>query len=315
MYIPQLQNKTKKKQHFVPKFYLKRFANDEDRLFVFDKFQKKSFPSTINNIAEENFFYDLPEDENIKKVGIDPQFIENVLSEYEKKYAPFFLTLIARIENKKIKNLFRPEHKAMMAQFLILQMTRTREYREMQNELAEEVLNSRLKIEMPEYASVYRLKMNPDHVPMNQGLLMFDPEFQNGLAKILYNHIWLVGINETDQPLYTSDHPVQIVPFGKKGGAGLNSPGVKIIFPITPKYLLLIYEKSVHTHLIAKEGQRVVINQNDITAANLFQVSDSYRQVFCSQDSFSLVNKMLQKNPEIFTPDRKRFNTTFESFS
>lgn len=42
-----------KRQHYVPQFYLKRWAND---IWVYDKERKKSFSSSIQSVASSNYF-------------------------------------------------------------------------------------------------------------------------------------------------------------------------------------------------------------------------------------------------------------------
>jgi hypothetical protein len=51
-----------KKQHYVPQFYLRGFANQSEQIHVFDKFTQKSSPAKVNNVAASNYFYDLSED-------------------------------------------------------------------------------------------------------------------------------------------------------------------------------------------------------------------------------------------------------------
>jgi hypothetical protein len=49
-----------KNQHYVSQFYLRAFGASERSIFVFDKALKKSFRSSIENVASEHFFYELP---------------------------------------------------------------------------------------------------------------------------------------------------------------------------------------------------------------------------------------------------------------
>jgi Protein of unknown function (DUF4238) len=51
-----------KNQHFVPQFYLRRFADSNEHLFVYDKRTDKSFPNNVKNIAHESYFYDIPKE-------------------------------------------------------------------------------------------------------------------------------------------------------------------------------------------------------------------------------------------------------------
>lgn len=50
-----------KKQHYVPKFYLKNFSHDKRTLFCFDKMKCKFYRANITDIAHENLFYGISE--------------------------------------------------------------------------------------------------------------------------------------------------------------------------------------------------------------------------------------------------------------
>jgi hypothetical protein len=50
------------RQHYVPQFYLKRFAFDGKHVYTYDKLNGKCFPAATENIAVEKGFYDLPEE-------------------------------------------------------------------------------------------------------------------------------------------------------------------------------------------------------------------------------------------------------------
>ncbi|CAG1020416.1 hypothetical protein DOJK_00319 [Patescibacteria group bacterium] len=74
------KEKDVKKQHYVPQVYLRRFSI-KNQINVLDKFNDKSYPSNIKDVAEENRFYDIPIPSEIielaKKSGIeiDHQFV------------------------------------------------------------------------------------------------------------------------------------------------------------------------------------------------------------------------------------------------
>ena len=66
----------KKKQHYVPQFYLKRFSTDGHSVFVFDKFTQKVFRTNIANVASGRYFYDFYAD-TAHELNIDAQLAEN----------------------------------------------------------------------------------------------------------------------------------------------------------------------------------------------------------------------------------------------
>lgn len=68
----------KKKQHYVPIFYLKNFSivkNGEYYIYCFEKASSKKFKVNIKEIACENYFYEISE--NV------PQELEDAISAHE----------------------------------------------------------------------------------------------------------------------------------------------------------------------------------------------------------------------------------------
>ena len=60
-----------KKQHYVPRFYLRGFTSEENqnKLFVYNKEEMVHFYTNIENIAQENLFYDPTEEQLIEKLN------------------------------------------------------------------------------------------------------------------------------------------------------------------------------------------------------------------------------------------------------
>ncbi len=72
---------TKKKQHFVPQLHLARFTYDGDLLHVYDKLTRKTFIRNKRDVAEENGFYNIPNElitADLAKHGLFPQMLERV---------------------------------------------------------------------------------------------------------------------------------------------------------------------------------------------------------------------------------------------
>ena len=63
-----------KNQHYVPQFLLRRFADENERVHVYDKHARKSFVSATRNVASENCFYDLKEGNT--EIALEPVMTE-----------------------------------------------------------------------------------------------------------------------------------------------------------------------------------------------------------------------------------------------
>jgi len=69
-----------KLHHYVPQFYLRRFANEKGQFWVWDKTTDKSFSTAPKAIAAETDFYKL---HGFAKMGRDPLTMEKQFSDLE----------------------------------------------------------------------------------------------------------------------------------------------------------------------------------------------------------------------------------------
>jgi len=79
----------------VPQSYLKRFAHDSQRLWVFDKVSGIIFKSNVIDAAQKRYFYDLPERAN--NLGIDVQSAEKVLGRGEERFSTLLNRLLPHL--------------------------------------------------------------------------------------------------------------------------------------------------------------------------------------------------------------------------
>lgn len=71
-----------KLHHYVPQFHLRRFANADGQIWVWNKQTDKSFPTSPNGIAAEKHFYKMTD---LAEQGHDPLMMEKQLSDMEGK--------------------------------------------------------------------------------------------------------------------------------------------------------------------------------------------------------------------------------------
>jgi hypothetical protein len=86
-----MQEQKTKRQHMVPRFYLERFVKPETgNIPTFDKITKRAYETSVWNVAQERFFYDLHPDAikpEFRNTGIDPQVCEKGLAAIEGYFA------------------------------------------------------------------------------------------------------------------------------------------------------------------------------------------------------------------------------------
>lgn len=60
-----------KKEHYVPRCYLKNFILENDKIKIFDKFKMQVREQRIMDVAMENYFYDIDFEELLQKAESD----------------------------------------------------------------------------------------------------------------------------------------------------------------------------------------------------------------------------------------------------
>ncbi len=129
------------------------------------------------------------------------------------------------------------------------------------------------------------------------------------MARDLARHLWVIGINESEHPLYTSDHPV--VRRGNKhvNGSpltGANDPGIEFAFPLDSRHILLILERT-HFAICAQFDRRSVrLPPEMIRDYKELQVLRSNQRIYCANDDFDLAREVCTAHPEICDPKRSR---------
>src|SRR5579884_284351 len=132
-----MQEQKTKRQHIVPRFYLERFVKPETgNIPTFDKITKRAYETSVWNVAQERFFYDLHPDAikpEFRNTGIDPQVCEKGLAAIEGYFARALDALLGTGEPRGI----HPDLRKMLAVQVAIQWMRTRRYRDTMVELTE----------------------------------------------------------------------------------------------------------------------------------------------------------------------------------
>jgi hypothetical protein len=290
-----------KNQHYVPRFYLERFAFEEEQIHVFDKTSGRCFPNNVKNVACEKYFYDIPD--KYLWEGAEFQLIERQLSRMEDRFAPCrdeILHIVAA------GHTFGEQLKSEFAEFVILQLLRTKTFRERHLQMGR--LIQGIVQANPDLASGF---VTPDdRVSLEHAAMMFSPDFSAPMREAILNHIWIIGNSDTEKLFYTSDSPVvrrATVRDSLMGTDGLASPGIQLYLPLTPKYILMLFERSVHKNLERLENSSFTYTDSRvITSLNMLQVYESYRQIYSNQGDFSDAVSFLKSNPEVAVAARPR---------
>jgi len=237
-----------KRQHYVPRLYLKQWANSSKQVIVLDKSNNKQYPNNIQNVASANYFYDggtLPDEEKekIREIAkeegileeIEPYLANNQMIEYmvgkiEATVAPILDSVISRLNGLKLfpqeyligNSAIKNNEYYDIAYFISLQAVRTKEHRKMIDEIHEGMIKKLAQLESKQdgFESDIEEKTHKEIIQKGKFNVEIDDEYSKymhvtqmfsqaeTIVDILLSHKWLIQRRTTDLQFITSDHPV-----------------------------------------------------------------------------------------------------------
>jgi hypothetical protein len=268
------EEKKVKKQHYVPRHYLKNFSINE-RIFSYDIIQNKVISTNINDIATRRFFYD---DQKLDLITGE-QTYEKALSALESIFDKYLQEFIRNLNNGHT-GLSDRVFKSTLSELIALQQIRT-PTQEKKNGL----LFDKLKNEIQNWDG-----KNSVH-NINFPEISFHDHFGTSLenlqerAPLYFEKIWIVWQNGTNLKFITSDNPV----------VGFEDPvkqGYEIYFPISPEYSISLYDKIKYSDYMELDGQMVSIQESNVLYYNDLIFKNAERNFFSINDDFKyLLNK------------------------
>ncbi|MFB3888720.1 MAG: DUF4238 domain-containing protein [Candidatus Bathyarchaeia archaeon] len=298
-----MTNERKRKQHYVPRFYLKNFAflkNGEYYIHCLEKSNQKQFVVNIKDVGCENLFYEVAKNA--------PQEMEDILSQHEERFVQVYNKLVASpfIQNLKWKE------KEVFAQFIVIQELRTREMREhlrsmiknLNNWLSNKPLSENLEKQLKEVSSEEGVRS------LHLGVIKETLLGKNPLVEMLLDLKWIIYENYTKIPFWTSDHPVNRynpIDFSPYGNLGLQCRGIQIFFPLTPKLGIAFCDPFEYFF----NPEKMVCIKDNVLFDNTLQLGTNTRHVFSLKPDFSIAKKWLDENPKSSVLDRNRISSDF----
>jgi len=294
-------------EHYVSQAYLRRFAHNATIIHVFDKKNLRSFKTNIRNVAAEKGFYDLPK-QPAADHGVDPQLPEKTLAELEKMFDAS-IARVLRLVDLGADQVIDESARLEIAHFLVVQNTRTRESRALIAQIFQKLGESLLPGPVLPDGSTVKVEANEDWVRLFQTAQIFNPHTLQLHTKALLSHIWFVGLNKTEQRLYSSDHP-----FVKRAHyqdpylstLGLASPGIELACPLSPNHVLILCDRTAFQAYEPSDNKSVRLTSDNVTYYNSLQVFQSYRQVYSVAADFTLALRVCREHPEARQAQRTR---------
>lgn len=335
-----------KKEHYVPRCYLENFEGENNRIKVYDKAIMQVRSQLKGEIAAENYFYDIDFDKMMKKVDLDkhesikndikriagiddwdtivstilnPKHIEKeFLCKLEGVYGPLLKEIIKKSYNgnewvmKKCRP-FSENEKALLSFFLAIQSIRTRTYRDTMKQIIEKFYETfAYKQQMNNTDALpkkcFKATVGDDFIKLQHSSMLLDEDIAISFAETLMNHIWVMYVNKTDHPFYTSDNPISTIPHKHDkymSYGGFASDGVEVVFPLSPDLLIAMYEKKWHSKFYQDRTFFPIYDKELVDYFNRAQVVNSFRCVYSQKENFEIAKKICDEHPEIRDPSNR----------
>lgn len=292
----------KKRQHYIPRFYLKRFSSDDlGKLIGLYNHKNDVYieKAPLRHQAYKNFLY-----------GEDDE-VENALADLEGKVAKMFYYWTEE------KLFYPPPPKSnglkFFQRFLLYQIFRT-------PKLGEDILDNlndsvakMLKSFKPELCE--KLK---GHRIIHNDIVLLNLLNSVGREHLLDYLEFKFVVNLSEIPLVTSDAPVilynQLMESADNytGATGLPMKGLQIFYPIHPRLLLCLFDSEVYE--CDKDYKNCTDTEliEDIHQLNALQFINSHSQLFFNDIFSKSYFELLKKNFSSFRNTDKNKSRALE---
>lgn len=261
---------TKRKQHFVPRFYLKAFQSDEKRIHLFNL--KRSLGVKNASLKEQCYRKDF--------YGPDGK-IEEHLAYLESRFAP---VLHSTIDKRKLPPLGSTEHENLLL-FVAHQILRTakasKSFKQHYKNIVRHVRSRVPHIENNEVDG-FRLDLEePAFIEASLSSLVSTKEAISDLETLLIKATRRVFIT-SDSPIVKYNQYCEGVQF--RGTTGGSCKGIQIFAPLSPSLVLLLYDTNTYRASMMGSLRRTCRpTKADVDYLNVLQLASADQNLYFSR--------------------------------
>ena len=280
--------------HYVPRFYLARFSGESGNLWVYDKQSDRIFRSNPVNLAAQRNFYNIS---GLVPPGEDHQLLEKQLAAIESTVSVITGDWISKLPTAPKVDISRSQRDEVSL-YLSLQLVRTAEYR------AQVADSHQTTSEPHDVDGETVIDLDLLHTA-----IIWDEEFVYPMADAISDCVWMFGLNNSNEPFYTSDHPALVKSSGDSPhwlvGPVVSVPKMYLTYPLSPTLILYCFGKDNFddpkgtlrefdgTHPGPQLTEEMAHHQN------LGQIGMSRRFIYSNDNAFPHVKEMLERQPNL----------------
>lgn len=253
-----------KKQHYVPRMYIKRFTEDE-KIYLYNVETKTNIGQVpYKNICQEDYFYG----KNLQ----NEKYLSNKESEW----------------NKSIDEIINGNHSdeniSNIKEFAIFQKQRTLGSLENFNTSIKEILENTVMFGLEKKAyDIQKYKNLIDDKCQEEANDAIDTSFMLDMAKNtiqLIDDLSFLHIKyNTNKKLISSDNPIIVINPYLKYNFGFSMIGLIFLFPISPKDLVVLYDHKIYSkYSDAKYIENS--NQSEVNHINSYELINANEIIY-----------------------------------
>jgi hypothetical protein len=262
-----------KSQHFVSQFHLRNFGHGESSGLIRLHNRRTGLyvpHAPIKTQACADYFYEKGDQ------------VEHSLAEMENRLGP----LISGILKDEAPPKWGSQSHIELLKFVVFQSTRTRFAKDQAEEGTEKHLAKIEELFPGQFSRLTGTEVDSSETPR---MLLSIAEINYHAASDLRCKLLRNG---TGTPFITSDHPVVRYnqyfshPKPLTSNTGLGCRGLQVFFPLSAKYLLVLFDSEVY-----KVGERnfkvtcVDVTKDDVEALNILQVVNAGEHLYFSEEA------------------------------
>ena len=292
-----------KKHHYVPQSLLSNFKYDKNKIFVFDKKRKISFPSSVIDAGSENHFNTVVR--NGERLNFEEMFQKN-----DDDLADLVEKIIANRNTHCLTDL----EKEKFLSVVVVQMIRTKMYRTSMKSVSEQLVRQFSEKEWDLDLEV------PTENDVRESSLSSYKDFTSHMKAISGKLGFLIQSN-TNEDFIISDNPITRHNTFPYGDVGLSCHGIEVYFPISPSLTFALYcptiIKKMNSYVLSQpesptkalyeniikgiaSGTPVTLGKTTSKFLNSLQVVNSSRFLYSNSKSlFCSANEIINKTPDL----------------
>lgn len=287
-----------RKQHYVPQFYLQNFKDNEGKLCVYSKKEKKFYKSSPRDICHKRYLYETEWKEPSNEIG---QFIlfnhlEKLMSERESKYAPVIYKIINICQDLRNSDCLvcNKQEKEILYSFVANLYCRNKWYLELIDKWVklDNVVNDKELQVYREIVESIGLGDFEAYIQASLKKLCVDDEFTGGSANHFKQQLMLMEYCILETDLYsfiTAD-----CPFVCSLSMDENNLFKSIFIPIHPKCGILFFEPKIHKDLHEYKNRIYPVDKEVVYELNRELFNDSEHSEYLISHDFKTLKEIIE---------------------